>query len=90
MMRRLGLYLGSGRNVTGDNYYTSLQTVNRMLAYNVTYAGTILHDKQCLPDQAKMTTNCIPEQGHEPCECPVYNIRWATKFNENQILYFLQ
>ena len=46
-------YLCASRNVTGDNFFTSMPLVNNLLTCKTTYVGTIRRNKRDLPPQCK-------------------------------------
>lgn len=49
-------YVGAGRCITGDNYFTSLALSEFLLQEKTTYVGTIRKNRRELPPVAKCTT----------------------------------
>lgn len=49
VMRLVKSILGSGRNITADNWFTSIPLVTELLTKNLTYVGTVKKDKRELP-----------------------------------------
>ena len=46
-------YANSGRNVTADRLYTSVELAEELLQKNLTYVGTIMTNRRHLPEEAK-------------------------------------
>ena len=49
-------FLNKGRNITGDNYFSSLHLCQRLLEKRTTYVGTMKQNKRENPPAAKRTT----------------------------------
>lgn len=49
-------FLNEGRNITGDNYFSSLHLCQRLLERQTTYVGTMRQNKRDNPPLAKTTT----------------------------------
>lgn len=43
--------LGSNRNVTADNWFTSIEVMDELLKRKVTYVGTVKKDKKMIPEE---------------------------------------
>ena len=43
----------SGRNITADNFFTSIPLVEELLSYGITYVGTIRSNKPHVPEEMK-------------------------------------
>ena len=52
-------FIGTGRNLTGDNWFTSLELVNELRNGNTSYIGTVRHNSRGLPPIAKQTANRV-------------------------------
>lgn len=52
-------YLDAGRNVTGDNFFTSHALITELSNRQTTYLGTVRHNKREIPPAAKTITNRI-------------------------------
>ncbi|KAL7881156.1 hypothetical protein SRHO_G00034100 [Serrasalmus rhombeus] len=52
-MKLMKPYLGKGRTVATDNYFTSLSLANRLLESNTTLLGTINKIRREIPLEAK-------------------------------------
>lgn len=50
-------YKGSGRNVTTDNFFTTLQLVNVLNSWNMTLVGTVRSNKTFLPPNMQASKN---------------------------------
>lgn len=57
VMHLMSGYLDKGRNVTTDNYFTSVPLANRLAARNTTIVGTIRSNRRELPPSCKDTGN---------------------------------
>ena len=53
-------YQGCGRNITTDNFFTSISLATKLLAKKTTLVGTIRGNKRELPKAAKQTKDNIP------------------------------
>jgi Transposase IS4 len=49
VLELVSLYKGSGRNITTDNFFTSLNLAENLLANNITLVGTVRKNKRFLP-----------------------------------------
>lgn len=52
-------YLNTGRNLTGDNWFTSMELVNTLRENNTTYIGTIKSNSRGVPPIAKCTKDRV-------------------------------
>ncbi len=48
-------FVGKGRNLTGDNWFTTLPLIDRLRANNTTYVGTCRSTRRDIPATAKTT-----------------------------------
>ena len=53
-------YVGVGRCITGDNYFTSISLVNYLLSNKTTYVGTLRGNRREVPPISKCATNRQP------------------------------
>lgn len=51
----------TGRNITGDNWFTSIELVDKLLAQKLTYVGTVRKNKKEIPSYI------IPDKKDAPC-----------------------
>ena len=42
-------YKGSGRNITIDNFFTTLPLAKSLLSWDLTFVGTLKKNKMCIP-----------------------------------------
>jgi len=55
-------YFGSKRNITGDNWFTSVPLVKKLLEKGLTYVGTIRKNKEEIPEEMTDKTRFKPRQ----------------------------
>lgn len=56
VLRLINRYTKSGRNLTGDNWFTSIALVKKLLALETTYVGTIRKNKPQIPKRFQPST----------------------------------
>ncbi|XP_076879346.1 uncharacterized protein LOC143527877 isoform X1 [Brachyhypopomus gauderio] len=66
VMKLMKPYLGKGRTVATDNFFTSLSLAKKLLECNTTLLGTMNKIRQEIPSEAKNT------KGHDKCSTVVY------------------
>jgi hypothetical protein len=62
-----GIY-GSNRNITADNWFSSIEGVDELKKRNLTYVGTLRKDKRCIP------TEFLPSNSR-PVQSTLYGFR---------------
>lgn len=50
-------YLNTGRNLTGDNWFTSAELCDTLRSSRISYVGTLRNNNRCIPQAAKATEN---------------------------------
>ncbi|GBM28779.1 hypothetical protein AVEN_177992-1 [Araneus ventricosus] len=61
VMRLLSPYLNTGRNVTADNYFSSLSLAKRLKTKNTSFVGTVRRHRKEIPNEVRKSKTQLYE-----------------------------
>ena len=86
VLRLFNRWLRQGRNLTGDNYFTDIELVERLYTMNTTYVGTIRKTKRDVPRELLPNRNKVEESSIFCFSNHLTLVSYVPKCNKSVIL----